>query len=272
MDIREHLFGKNERQYIFTVSVTQKGVLAGTEKLLKAAGELKLKDVWAADEGSVLGRGDIVFIACGNPFQVIEAEERLLGLIGKPSGVATASRSYVEAAGDRIRIVCGAWKKVSPEIKDDLRKAIAVGGAGIRIIDEPFVYLDKNYVRLFGGIGNAVRRAADLQDRTVVVQLRGEYKPIHLEAQEAVEAGAGIIMVDTGNITDLKQVTQAGENNGWRHLVKIAFAGGIKLKEMAELAELNIDILDVGRAIIDAPLLDYRLDVLTSYSFGKSLY
>lgn len=173
MDIREHLFGKNERQYIFTVSVTQKGVFAGTEKLLKAAGELKLKDVWAADEGSLLRQNDIVFIACADPFQVIEAEERLLGLIGKPSGVATASRNYVKAAGGRIRIVCGAWKKVFSEIKEDLRKAIIVGGAGIRISDEPFVYLDKNYVRMFGGIEKAVRKAAELQGRTVVIQLRG---------------------------------------------------------------------------------------------------
>jgi len=263
MDIREHLFGNNDREFGFTISVTQKGVFAGSEKLLKAAKDLELKDVWVAAEGTSLLDEAIVFKACGNPFQVTQAEERLLGLIGKPSGVATASRNFVETAGGRIRIVCGAWKKVLPEIKDDLRKAIAVGGAGIRIIDEPFVYLDKNYVRMFGGIGKAVKRAAALPGRTVVVQLKGEYQPIFAEAEEAVEAGAGIIMVDTGKIADLREVVRTGINSGWRDRIKIAFAGGIGPKELESLVKLNTDILDVGRAIIDAPLLDFRLDVVT---------
>jgi nicotinate-nucleotide pyrophosphorylase (carboxylating) len=262
MDIREMIFRDCNREFYFAIVVNQEGIFAGSEKLLKAAKEMQLKDLWVAADGTLLSKKAMVLKACGNPFQVTLAEERLLGLIGKPSGVATAARSMVERAGGRIKVVCGAWKKVFAETKNDLRNAIAVGGAGIRMTDEPFMYVDKNYVRMLGGIGSAVKKAATLPGRTVVVQLRGEFGPIGIEADEAVEAGAGILMVDTGNVADLREAVKAGAEKGWRNRVKIAFAGGVTEDELRTLAETGVDIIDVGRAVIDAPLLDFRLDVV----------
>lgn len=46
----------------------------------------------------------------------------------------------------------------------------------------------------------------------------------------------------------------------WRR-IKFAFAGGVAAKDLAGLAEAGANIVDVGRSIIDAPLLDFRLDV-----------
>jgi nicotinate-nucleotide pyrophosphorylase (carboxylating) len=263
MDIREHMFRACGREFAFAIFANQKGIFIGSEKLLKAAKDMELEDVWIAGDGTLLSEKTMVLKASGNPFQVTQAEETLLGLIGKPSGVATAARNFVEMTGGRIKVVCGAWKKVFPESKEDLRKAIAVGGAGIRMTEEPFLYLDKNYVRMLGGIDRVVQRAVTLPGRTVVVQLRGEYGPIAHEAKTAVEAGAGILMVDTGNVLDLQAVDRAGTEGGWRKQVKIGFAGGVTVEDLKSLAEAGADIVDVGRAIIDAPILDFRLDVIS---------
>jgi nicotinate-nucleotide pyrophosphorylase (carboxylating) len=261
-DVRAHLFEGIDREFTFVITANQKGVFAGTGKLLKAAEEIRLKNTWVAADGMPLGEKTAVFKASGDPIQVTLAEERLLGIIGKPSGVATAARKMVEAAGGRVKVVCGAWKKAFPENKDELRQAIAIGGAGIRIAEEPFVYLDKNYTRMLGGIGRAVKRALTLPGKTVVIQLRGEFGPIADEANEAVEAGAGILMVDTGRIVDLQAVVKAGADGNWRKRVKIAFAGGVTEEKLSALIETGADIVDVGRAIIDAPLLDFRLDII----------
>ncbi|MCR4443352.1 MAG: nicotinate-nucleotide pyrophosphorylase [Peptococcaceae bacterium] len=261
IDVRAHVFQGIDQEFRFAITSNQKGVFAGSEKLLKTAEEIKLKNLWAAADGMLLSEKTTVFKASGDPLQVTLAEEKLLGLIGKPSGVATSARKMVEAAGGRIKVVCGAWKKVFPETKEELRQAIAIGGAGIRMAEEPFVYLDKNYARMLGGIGRAVKRAVTLPGRTVVIQLRGEFGPIADEANEAVEAGAGILMVDTGRIADLQAVVKAGTDGNWRKRVKIGFAGDVTAEKLAALIEAGADIVDVGRAIIDAPILDFRLDI-----------
>ncbi|MBC7223617.1 MAG: hypothetical protein H5T59_04970, partial [Anaerolineae bacterium] len=44
--------------------------------------------------------------------------------------------------------------------------------------------------------------------------------------------------------------------------VQVAFAGGIRLEDIPALADLGLHILDIGTAIVDAPLLEVRLDVV----------
>lgn len=263
MDIKKYFFQGIDTNFRFTITATQKGIFAGSEELHKVVMEMQLKDVWIASEGAELNEGTSVFQAGGDAVTAALAEEKLLGLIGKPSGVATSSRNMVEKAQGRIKIVCGAWKKVFPETKDTLRKAILLGGAGIRITETPFVYVDKNFVRMIGGVGNSVQRAITLPNRTVVIQLKGEYGKISEEAIEAVKTGAGIVMVDTGKVEDIKQTDTALSDKGWRNNVKLGFGGSVTIGELNSIIEAGADIVDVGRAIIDAPILNFRFDIIT---------
>lgn len=263
VDIREFLLAPlKEHKFIVKIIALQPGILAGTEKLKEVAQELGLDIQWLRPEGQHITPGGCVCRASGTAWQVTRAEEELLGCIGKPSGVATAAYELVALAGDRARVVCGAWKKVPREVRAELRQAIATGGAGIRIVDEPFVYLDKNYIRMFGGIIPAVRRARELQGRVIVVQLRGEERALEEEAREAVAEGAHILMVDTGRLEDLKAVQEVAFKEGFRSQIKLAFAGGVNKENIEDIIDAGADIVDVGRAIIDAPLLDFRLDVV----------
>ena len=263
MELREFLFLPLQgRKFKFTIRARQNGVFAGAGFLGHLVARMDLDVEWLADNGHQLETGTPVLIAGGGAEQVAAAEEMLLAGIGKPSGVATAAAAFVRESAGRARIVCGAWKKVWPEVREQLREAVAVGGAGVRIAQEPFVYLDKNYVRMFGGIGPAVGRARELvPPKLVVVQLRGETQRVGQEAHAAVEAGAGVLMIDTGVVDDLREATEAARQGGWRDRVKIAFAGGVTLDQLPSIIAAGADVIDVGRAVIDAPLLDFRLDV-----------
>lgn len=261
MDVKKSVFKDLEEEFFFTIRVNQKGIFAASDRLPDIISDLKLKNLWITADGTRLNRNDQVLCASGDPIQVTLAEEKLLGLIGKTSGVATAAHNLVRAADGRIEVICGGWKKVFPEIKEDLRKAIRVGGAGIRMTESPFVYLDKNYTRMLGGIRKAVERAVTLSGRKVVVQLRGEFDLIDIEAKEAVDAGASILMVDTGCIQDLKTVVKTGIESGWRTTVKIGFSGGVTENMLESLIDAGADKVDIGRTIIDASILDFRLDV-----------
>jgi len=147
------------------------------------------------------------------------------------------------------------------EIKDHIRKAALDGGIDVRILRKPFVYLDKNYVRMLGGIKRAIQAALPLE-RPVVIQVRGETDRISNEAVEAAETGAKVIMVDTGRQEDAGDVTRALKEKDLRRRVRVAFAGNIALEDLGSINRLGLDVVDIGYAILDAPCLPMRFDVI----------
>jgi nicotinate-nucleotide pyrophosphorylase (carboxylating) len=187
----------------------------------------------------------------------------LMGLMAKASGIATAASRFVERAGAKPEIVCGAWKKMPPRMKDSIRRAIVTGGARFRVCGEPFVYLDKNYVEMLGGIRPSLQAVARLNGHVRVVQLKGRYADIADEACEAAGAGADILSIDTGCTADVERAARALTDRGLRDRVRIVFAGGIRLEDMEGMKDLDVDIVDVGREVVDAPLLDMRMEVLS---------
>ncbi|MCG0276823.1 MAG: nicotinate-nucleotide pyrophosphorylase, partial [Thermosediminibacteraceae bacterium] len=121
MDIRDFLFAPLVgKAYMLEISAKQRGILAGTDKMFKIAQELGLKLEELSPDGTKIEEGKCICRAWGDAWQVVRAEEQLLGAIGKASGVATAAAEIVDRAQGRARVVCGAWKKVPPEVRQDL--------------------------------------------------------------------------------------------------------------------------------------------------------
>lgn len=239
------------------------GTLAGAREAAAEAGRIGLALESALDDGSRLEAGASILVFTGTPAQVAAAEESLIGLMAKPSGIATAAARFVERAGGRPEVVSGAWKKMPPAEKESVRRAVLLGGARFRICREPFVYLDKNYVEMLGGIRKSLEATAGLGGRTRVIQLKGRYASIAEEACLAAESGADILSVDTGRLPDVELAASALRERGLRGRVRIAFANGVRLAEMDAIKASDIDIIDVGREIVDAPLLDMRMEVLS---------
>lgn len=261
-DIRHQIFREHMGRKIVAVLIAEAaGVVSGIDRaghLMESLGLALTSDL---ADGDVIELGQEIARVVGNPFQIVRAEERIIGAISKSSGIATAARQARIRAGSRCKVVSGGWKKMPLEIKDLVRKAARDGGIDIRICDEPFAYLDKNYVRILGGVGEAVRAAADL-GRIIVVQVRGETDAVEKEAIEAARAGAAVVMVDTGRREDLALVGQALRANELRSEVRIAFSGNVSLNDMDFLFVMDVDAVDIGYAILDAPCLPMRLDVV----------
>ncbi len=238
------------------------GILAETPKAVEKAEKLGLTIHHFLDRGSSVKKGEEIVRFSGSPKQVVSAEDILIGIIAKSSGIATAAHKFVQAAGSRLKIVSGAWKKMPPEIKVLVRRSIQAGGADFRICQDPFVYLDKNYTEILGGIEASLQAVESLKTYVKVIQLKGRFDDIVDEALQAVAYGAGILHIDTGNRSDISNITAVLRERGEREKVKIAFGGGIKLEDMDELKQLDVDLLDIGRRIVDAPLLDMRMEVI----------
>jgi nicotinate-nucleotide pyrophosphorylase (carboxylating) len=262
-DIREAIFsGISGRQFRAEVVAERAGTLAGVSRLKLAFAEAAIEAECRRNDGTDIDAGDVVATIAGSARQIAVAEEFAIGVLAKSSGIATAARRAVQLAGTGMKVVCGAWKKMPPQLKQLVREAVVCGGAAFRITDQPFLYLDKNFVRMLGGIEATLDSVRLMADKVKVIQLKGEFAPIAREALTAVHHGADILMVDTGELTDFEAAHEALRAAGCRDRVKLAFAKGIQLADLEELRGRGMDILDIGNGIVDAPLLDMRLEVL----------
>lgn len=261
-DIRDELFREiASKRFRAVLTAERAGVLAGTDAARQRAQELGIALEVCKRDGADIGHGERVGHLLATPKQMAQAEECLMGALGKASGIATAARTAVQLADGRARIVSGSWKKMPLEIKDMVREAIAVGGASYRIAQPPMIYLDKNYIRMLGSVERALAACRPFGDITKVIQIRGENAPVEEETLAAVESGADILMVDTGVRDDLLGCIRQLERARARGRVQVAFAGNVTLTDVPELSELA-DILCLGKALVDAPLLDWKLDVI----------
>jgi len=260
-DIREALFAPIRSHRIRAALIADDpGVLAGVRPALEMLAGLGLAVDHVLDEGAAVRGGAEILRLSGTPMQVAMAEERVIGLLAKPSGIATAAAAFVARAAGRPRIVSGAWKKLPFGQKDMIRSAITIGGAEPRIAQWPFTYIDKNMVAMLGGARATLQVVAGLPARRTIIQLGGA--DIASDACHAAACGVQVVFVDTGRVADLEQVAGALRARGLRDKVELAFGGGVRLVDLDTLRELDVDTVDVGRAIVDAPLLDMSLRVL----------
>jgi nicotinate-nucleotide pyrophosphorylase (carboxylating) len=258
-DIRDLIFaGLGEHQFTARLTATAGGILAGLAEAEEQAAAVGLALTWHYREGNRLEPGATVASLTGRAQAIAVGEERVLGCLCKASGIATSARRAVDLANGRVRVVSGAWKKMPPALKMMVRQAVAAGGMPSRILDVPFIYLDKNYVRMLGGITATLAAVADLPG-VKVIQVRGEEASVAEETVRACQAGAGVVMVDTGRAADAVAALEAATAFPE---VKVCFAGGIHHQDIPALAHLGLHILDIGTVIMDAPLLDMKLDVL----------
>jgi nicotinate-nucleotide pyrophosphorylase (carboxylating) len=81
------------------------------------------------------------------------------------------------------------------------------------------------------------------------------------EALSAVDAGCRIVMVDTGTIDVLASVDTALRRAQAREGITLAYGGGVTGHTLGPARAAGADVVAIGRAIIDAPLWDLRVEV-----------
>ena len=261
-DIRDLIFaGARDKKYVAQISSQGEGILSGIEWLIKSCSKIGLHLKSCKKSGAMVIPGEIIATVEGSAKQMALGEEELIGWISKPSGIATAAGKAKAVAGEKPKIVCGAWKKMPPPIKDLVRQAITDGGIPYRIADIPFLYLDKNYIRALGGVEKTLQSVRVLEKGTLVVQLKGAGEGLLRDAVLAAQGGSNIIMIDTGRKEDIEWIDSGLRAKGLRNGIQIAFGGNIGIEDLSVLKRLPVNIVDIGHAVVDAPLLDMRMDI-----------
>jgi nicotinate-nucleotide pyrophosphorylase (carboxylating) len=228
-------------------------VVAGLDVLSEAFRQLDPDvgiDVRQPD-GSRCEPGTVIAELKGRAAALITAERTALNFMQRLSGIATLTRAFVDAAGDRITILD--TRKTTPLMRALEKRAVITGGA----VNHRFgladgILIKDNHIRLAGGVANAIR----------CMRAAGRELPVEIEAQsldevdDALAAGADIVLLDNLPTPEIVEAVRR-----CRGRAKTEISGGVTLDRLPELAGTGADFVSIGALTHSAPAADISLEI-----------
>ena len=236
------------------------GVLAGIDCVRlavlemdpRASIELRMKDGDAFEAGAVLAEVE----ADARAF--LSAERTALNLLGRMCGVATLTRTYVEAVvGTRARIAD--TRKTTPGLRALEKHAVRCGGGvNHRFGLDDAILIKDNHVVVCGGVVEAVLAARAHVGHLMKIELEVDGLDQFDKALKMFADGQGpdVIMLDNFNNAELAEAVRRRGDHG----VVLEASGGVNLTTVRGIAETGVDVISVGALTHSAPVLDIGLD------------
>ncbi|MFP5317774.1 MAG: carboxylating nicotinate-nucleotide diphosphorylase [Acidimicrobiia bacterium] len=230
------------------------GVLAGRAAAMETFRQVHpgIRDEWAASDGDAIRAGRAVARIEGPLAAVLTAERTALNFLCHLSGIATLTRSYVDAARPaRVRDT----RKTTPGLRA-LEKAAVRAGGGVNhrgSLSDGILVKDNHLGGL--SIDEAVERArARWPGRTVEIECD---TPDQVKA--AAVAGADLVLLDNMSPEQVEECVGLVRTSPRPCLVEVS--GGVTLDNVAAYAAAGADLIAVGALTHSAPALDLGLDL-----------
>ena len=205
-----------------------------------------------AADGDDVAPGDAVLSISGLTHDLLQAERPALNLLGHLSGIATATREWVDVVagtGAAIRDT----RKTTPGMRRLEKYAVRCGGGvNHRMSLSDAALVKDNHVVAAGGVAQAFE----------AVRARFPGVPVEVEVDsleqfdEVLEAGADLVLLD--NFTT-DQMREAVHRNAGRALLEAS--GGLTIDTAAAVAATGVDYLAIGALTHSAPVLDIGADL-----------
>jgi nicotinate-nucleotide pyrophosphorylase (carboxylating) len=213
---------------------------------------------WHVQEGDVVRGGTVAGVVIGSLRAVLQAERSLLNLLQRASGIATATRAYVEAVrGTRCTILH--TRKTVPGLRVLDVAAVLAGGGGLHRLDLEHVVMVKD--NHWQALAQGRRTLAQALEEARALGVTGLQVEVEREAQveEAARAGATRLLIDNQSP---ETVRAWGERA--RQLapgIEIEATGGITLENVAAYAGAGADFVSIGALTHSVKAADVALEV-----------
>jgi nicotinate-nucleotide pyrophosphorylase (carboxylating) len=234
------------------------GVIAGLPiaQLVFAEVDPSLTFTYRVQEGSTAAVGTIIAEVEGTTWSILAGERLALNLLQRLSGIATKTRTHVEALdGLPVRLVD--TRKTTPGLRSLEKYAIRVGGGfNHRFGLYDAVMIKDNHIKAAGGINNAIRSARLRIPHTMKIEVETENMQ---QVEEALEAGADIIMLD--NMTPANMVLAVKRIKGISQHIIVEASGGVTLQSLKSIAQSGVDVISMGSLTHSIQSLDISLDL-----------
>lgn len=208
---------------------------------------------WHYAEGDFMTLDSTVCTIRANPRSLLTAERGALNFMQLLSGVATATRRYVNViAGTNAAILD--TRKTLPGLRLAQKYAVRVGGGkNQRMALYDGILIKENHIAAAGGVTAALQAAANLNSGAPV---QIEVETI-AQLEEALAAGVKSVLLDN---FDLARMREAVQVNAGRALLEAS--GGINMETVRAIAETGVDRISIGSLTKDVRATDYSLRII----------
>lgn len=204
-----------------------------------------------AGDGCWVDKGDVILKVEGTLRALLKGERTALNFLQRLSGIATHVSRYAEMVkGLPVRLVD--TRKTTPGWRVLEKEAVRVGGAfNHRMALYDGVMIKDNHISVSGGIGPAVETVR----RSISHLVKVEVEVTNFdELEEALAAGADVIMLDNMAMEDVKK---AAALVGGRAMTEVS--GNITDENLRAYAESGVDVISSGALTHQARSVDISM-------------
>jgi nicotinate-nucleotide pyrophosphorylase (carboxylating) len=204
-------------------------------------------------DGAPVNQGTVVAEAVGPVRALLLSERTALNFLQRLSGTATLTRKYVDAIKDFPCKVLDT-RKTTPGLRTLEKYAVRLGGGmnhRIGLYDAALV--KDNHIEATGSIADAVKAVR----RHAPFMAKVEVETSNMkQVQEAVDAGADVIMLDNMTIAQMTEAVKLVNKRAW-----VEASGGITLETIRQVAATGVDFISSGALTHSAPVVDFNMKI-----------
>ncbi len=206
------------------------------------------------EDGAAIRKFDILAAIEGPTMALLKGERTALNFLQHLSGVATATRSFVDAvAGTKAKILD--TRKTTPGLRLLEKCAVkAGGGTNHRLSLSDMILIKDNHLRYVGSVAEAVRRARAAAKPGIRIEV--EAADI-AQVRDALAAGADMIMLDNMTLETMREAVNIAAGR-----VPLEASGNMSLDRVRAVAETGVDFISVGALTHSARAIDISLEFL----------
>ncbi|QIE22737.1 carboxylating nicotinate-nucleotide diphosphorylase [Caballeronia sp. SBC2] len=234
------------------ITVREEAVLCGVpwfEAVMRQVDE-SIRVEWLYREGARMIANTPVVILHGPARALLTAERNGLNFLQMLSGVATATRRFVDAIeGTRARILD--TRKTLPGLRLAQKYAVRVGGgANQRLALYDGILIKENHIAAAGGVGAAMDAALALN---VGVPIQIEVETLE-QLETALAHRAESILLDNFTFDAMRDAVRL---TGGRAVLEVS--GGVNFDTVRTIAETGVDRISIGALTKDVRATDYSM-------------
>jgi nicotinate-nucleotide pyrophosphorylase (carboxylating) len=205
------------------------------------------------EDGDTVQRGDVIALVQGSLRSILMAERTALNFFQRMCGIANQTRRLVEAVKDKnVKIIH--TRKTAPGLRILDTYAVRVaGGYSHRFGLFDGALIKENHIAAAGSIAAAV---ANVRRRVpITVKIEVEVENLQ-QVEEALLAGADVIMFDNMSIADMKTAVMIVAGR-----VPLEASGNVTLANVQEVAETGVNYISSGALTHSVTAADISLRV-----------
>jgi nicotinate-nucleotide pyrophosphorylase (carboxylating) len=207
-------------------------------------------------DGERVAPGEIVLRMSGQASFSLGVERTMLNFLTHLSGIASATRSWVDAVAGTGAVIRDT-RKTLPGLRALQKYAVRCGGGqNHRMALGDAALIKDNHVAAAGGVGAAVRA---VRAYAPGVPLEAECDTL-AQVRESLEAGARLILLDNMDLSTMRAAVEIAR--GFDE-VRLEASGGLRLENAREIASTGVDYLAVGALTHSSKALDLGVDITT---------